>query len=100
MCWIASRVLLLKIQFSGSLTTAADGGVSGRRKRMTTSILAMIASREGRKSEAIVGIHMARESVENALRGNMTMGSYSQGFWFDWFHAKLLLDEAVRSVGS
>jgi hypothetical protein len=61
-------------------------------------VLAMIDSLEGRKSNAHLGIQMAREPVEKAIGDGTSIRTDQGGFWFDWINAELLLDEALRTL--
>jgi hypothetical protein len=63
------------------------------------AILAMIDSFEGRKGNALLGIQMAREPIEEAVNGGAILRDGFGGYWFDWVNAKLLLDEAVEALG-
>jgi serine/threonine protein kinase len=62
-------------------------------------ILAMIDSLEGRKANALLGIQMAREPIDNAIAGGAIVRDGFGGNWFDWVNAKLLLDEALDALG-
>jgi eukaryotic-like serine/threonine-protein kinase len=62
-------------------------------------ILTMIDSLEGRKANALLGIQMAREPIEEAINGGAILRDGFGGYWFDWVNAKLLLDEALQALG-
>ncbi|MCW1925802.1 serine/threonine protein kinase [Luteolibacter arcticus] len=62
-------------------------------------ILAMIDSLEGRKANALLGIQMSQDVIEKNTGGSEVIRDGEGGYWFDWVNAKLLLDEALRSLG-
>ena len=62
-------------------------------------ILAMIDSLEGRKANALLGIQMAREPLDDAIGKGGILRDGHGGYWFDWVNAKLLADEALEALG-
>jgi hypothetical protein len=64
-------------------------------------ILAMSFQRLGKTREAAAELKPARELVEAKFHAGLTAGSDSDGYWFDWAMAQILLREAsglVRTV--
>ena len=58
-------------------------------------LLAMAARRLGDQVEAAKELAEARSRVERKLRDPLERGDGTQGFWFDWVFAKILLVEAM-----
>jgi tetratricopeptide (TPR) repeat protein len=56
--------------------------------------LAMDFFRTSHPEEALNELAKARKSIENSPKGNFDLGSASEGFWFDWAFARILLREA------
>ena len=61
----------------------------------------MSFQRLGRTREAAAELKPARELVEAKFHAGLTAGSDTDGYWFDWAMAQILLREAnglVRTV--
>ncbi len=61
-------------------------------------ILAMSDQKLGNTAEARSQLQEAREIVENKFKSQLDQGGPSQGFWFDWVFARILLKEAMITV--
>lgn len=56
-------------------------------------VAAMAAHRLGRSAEATTELEAARDAVAAKFKTPLDRGSPTQGFWFDWLFARVLLDE-------
>jgi serine/threonine protein kinase len=61
-------------------------------------ILAMAWQQMQKTSEARAELALGRELIENKFRTPLEHGSATQGFWFDWVFAHILLREASALV--
>jgi len=61
-------------------------------------ILAMSNQQLGKASEARSELRQAREIIEDKFRSSLDPGTPTQGFWFDWAFARILLREATKLV--
>jgi hypothetical protein len=43
-------------------------------------------------------IQKAHEPVDRIISAPLALGDRNTGFWFDWVNARLLLDEALKTV--
>jgi hypothetical protein len=57
-------------------------------------VLAVCSQRLGKSGEAAAQLQQARELVEAKFRTRLTAGGDSDGYWFDWVMARILLREA------
>jgi serine/threonine protein kinase len=62
-------------------------------------IAALAAFQLGRSDEAREGCALARTLIEAKAHGAGDRGSPTQGFWFDWTFARILLREATDLLG-
>ncbi len=62
-------------------------------------ILAMTCSKLGRPLEARAELKQGLEMVENRFSTGQSQTNNTQGFWWDWEDARILLREAVVTVG-
>ena len=62
-------------------------------------LLAMIECHKGKRIEARNLIELSREPVDMAMQGNLELGMPGGELWLDWVIARLLLDEALRTLG-
>ena len=61
-------------------------------------IHAMTQYKLGKTSEAALELAQAREMIESKYKNPLDRGSVSQGFWFDWTFARILLREATALI--
>jgi tRNA A-37 threonylcarbamoyl transferase component Bud32/tetratricopeptide (TPR) repeat protein len=61
-------------------------------------ILAMSDQKLGHTDQARSELGQAREIIENKLKNQLDRGTPTQGFWFDWTFARVLLDEATALI--
>jgi eukaryotic-like serine/threonine-protein kinase len=52
----------------------------------------------GKTAEASSQLQEAREIVENKFKSQLDLGNPTQGFWFDWLFARILLNEATTLI--
>jgi hypothetical protein len=50
----------------------------------------------GQQDEAFKELGLGRRCIEDKFKGDLEAGSASQGFWFDWVFARILLREAPK----
>jgi len=50
----------------------------------------------GQKDEALKELSVGRQSIEDKFNGDLEQGTATQGFWFDWVFARILLREAPK----
>jgi tetratricopeptide (TPR) repeat protein len=62
--------------------------------------LALAFSQSGQKDEALRELTQGRQAMADKFNGIMEEGSATQGFWFDWVFARILLREATTLVDS
>ncbi len=63
-------------------------------------VLAMIESHKGNRTGARDLIESSREAVESALESGAALQRPNDTLWFDLLNAKLLMDEALKSLGT
>jgi hypothetical protein len=61
-------------------------------------ILAMADQKLGKVGDARSQLADAREIIENKFQSQLDLGTPVSGFWFDWVFARILLDEATKSI--
>jgi eukaryotic-like serine/threonine-protein kinase len=61
-------------------------------------ILSMAYRKQGRHDLANEELSAAREILEAKFRGRVDAGTPTQGFWFDWIFARILLREASSVI--
>ena len=71
----------------------------GARDANVHIILAMSCSKLGRPLEARDELRLGHEMIENRFANGQSQTNNVQGFWWDWEDARILLREAVVSVG-
>jgi serine/threonine protein kinase len=62
-------------------------------------ILAMVNQKLGKTDAARIEFTKARQIIETKYESPMDRGTPSQGFWFDWQFAHILLQEASTLIG-
>jgi eukaryotic-like serine/threonine-protein kinase len=62
------------------------------------AILAMSCQQLGKTGEARAQLEEARQVVDNKFKSELDVGGPSQGFWFDWVFARILLNEATTLI--
>jgi serine/threonine protein kinase len=62
-------------------------------------LLAMIAQHEGKADAARVLLDAAEATVRERFSRNMQVGMQTNGLWFDWVNARILLREAIELIG-
>ena len=60
--------------------------------------LAMAFSQSSDRDQALKELSLGRQSVEEEFSGALEPGSATQGFWFDWVFARILLREATDLI--
>ena len=60
----------------------------------------MALARQGARAEAQLDLEAARGVIETKFRHRLDKGSPTQGFWFDWIFARILLREAGPVAGA
>jgi hypothetical protein len=61
-------------------------------------ILAMVNQKLGKTDAARTELTKARQIIETKYESPMDRGTPSQGFWFDWQFAHILLQEATTLI--
>jgi hypothetical protein len=62
------------------------------------ALLAMSEQKLGKTAEARSQLQEAREIVDNKFKSELDLGNPTQGFWFDWLFARILLNEATALI--
>jgi hypothetical protein len=101
--WRSVSLALLEYR-SGNFTQAADHcrrclastEFNGPRVAAARLILAMTQRKTGQTQDAKLNLEEARSLIENRFAAELDAGSASQGFWFDWVFARILLEEASK----
>jgi serine/threonine protein kinase len=62
------------------------------------TLLAMSEQKLGNTGEARSQLQQAREIVDNKFKSQLDLGNPTQGFWFDWLFARILLKEATELI--
>lgn len=62
-------------------------------------ILAMSCFKLGRPDEALAELKLGQTMVKNRFPGGQLQSNASQGLWWDWVDATILLREAIDTVG-
>jgi hypothetical protein len=60
--------------------------------------LAMAFSQTSARDDALKELSLGRQSIEDQSNGALEPGSATQGFWFDWVFARILLREATGLI--
>ncbi len=58
--------------------------------------LALALSQQERNDEALVELSLGRQSIQDIFKKDLEAGNGTQGFWFDWVFARILLQEAPQ----
>ena len=58
--------------------------------------LSMAMDRLGKKAESLNELGLARQLIDSTFNTTFDPGSASDGFWFDWLFARILLQEASK----
>jgi len=56
--------------------------------------LALALYQNGQRDEALSELRQGRQSIQDTFSKDLEAGSGTQGFWFDWVFARILLQEA------
>ncbi len=62
------------------------------------TLLAMSDQKLGKTAEARAQVQEARDIVDNKFQSDLDLGNPTQGFWFDWLFARILLNEATALI--
>jgi serine/threonine protein kinase len=73
----------------------ANRQFNGPRVATAHAILAMALKELGQASSARSELAQSSEIIEAKFRGGIDVGNSPQGFWHDWFFARILLQEAA-----
>jgi hypothetical protein len=60
--------------------------------------LALALCQNGQKDEALRELNQGRQSIQDNFNRDLELGSGTQGFWFDWVFARILLREATGLI--
>jgi hypothetical protein len=69
------------------------------REATVHAILAMAYSQLGQIGDARAELDQSRDMIASKLRPGLDAGNGSQGYWFDWVLARILMREAVTVLG-
>jgi hypothetical protein len=76
-----------------------DRGTQNPSRTATALVLQAMARRQLRQDEAArAGLAQASRLIESKFNDGLEFGNVSQGFWFDWMLARVLLREATLPV--
>ncbi|HYG25265.1 MAG TPA: serine/threonine-protein kinase [Verrucomicrobiae bacterium] len=62
-------------------------------------LMTILRFRQGEVEHARAELSRLRETVETRFNRGLVVGNGSEGFWFDWVFARILLREAVDTIG-
>ena len=58
--------------------------------------LALALRQTGLNDEALRELTQGRQAIEAKFKGDLEVGGATEGFWFDWVFARILLQEAAK----
>jgi eukaryotic-like serine/threonine-protein kinase len=58
--------------------------------------LALALRQSGLNDEALRELTQGRQAIEAKFKGDLEVGGATEGFWFDWVFARILLQEAAK----
>jgi serine/threonine protein kinase len=70
------------------------------RVAMTRVIQALCEQRLGNTAQAQSDLMQGRALIEAKFRAGLTPGNLTEGFWFDWVAARILMREAMGGTGN
>ncbi|BCX49828.1 hypothetical protein HAHE_37360 [Haloferula helveola] len=73
--------------------------ISHSRDASLRAVLAMALYRSGREKEGYAELSSARRAVDEHFEGDYIHWTEEGGYWFDWYNARILCEEAEKLMG-